>query len=120
VIVLVLNVGKLREGGLPDVIKEGSSPKWKFNFRVVIKYFIVGVLVSIRIFVLCVNHGAFNEILRIKKKKKLSHLNKIFSLSFVRRVKRDFKGKTRLCVNYFKVTATREEEDEGIVNKYLK
>jgi hypothetical protein len=46
--------------GLSDVIKEGSSRKWKFNVRVLIKSFIVSVLVSLCVCVCRVNHGAFN------------------------------------------------------------
>jgi hypothetical protein len=42
-----------------------GSLEWKFNVGVVIKSFIVGVLVSLCIYVFCVNHGAFNEILKI-------------------------------------------------------
>jgi hypothetical protein len=38
---------------------------WKFNVRVVIKSFSVGVLVALCTLVLRVNHGAFNDILRI-------------------------------------------------------
>jgi hypothetical protein len=42
-----------------------GSLEWKFKVSVVIKSFTVGMSVSLCICLLRVNHGAFNEILRI-------------------------------------------------------
>jgi hypothetical protein len=65
VIILVLNEGELREGGLSDVIKESfflpsSSLEWKFNVRVLIKSFSVGVWVSLCICVLSIVSHKFS------------------------------------------------------------
>ena len=54
-----------------------GSLELKFNAKVVIKSLIVGVLVSLCICVLRMNHGAFNEILRICNQQKNSK-NPIF------------------------------------------
>ena len=50
---------------LRSVVKENSCCKWDFRVRVVIRYFIVGMFASLCIYVLRVNHGVFNESLRI-------------------------------------------------------